>query len=204
MESIRMAVQPIARPRPDKDMRRMLREAVAAYGLDTRRLNEIVRLGGQIRQALNDPNPPPEIAALLDILQALITPGERLQIKSPRDIGPLLMIQMGHLDQEHLKVICLNTKNYVTLITTVYIGNVNTSIVRAAEIFRPAIATNSLAVLIAHNHPSGDVQPSPEDTALTFELCAAGKQLDIELIDHLIVCQNKFLSMREHGLGFGK
>ncbi len=97
-----MAAQPIARPRPNRDTRRLLREAVAAYGLDTRRLNEIVRLGGQVRQARNDPNPPPEIAALLDILQALITPGERLQIKSPRDIGPLLMVQMGHLDQEHL------------------------------------------------------------------------------------------------------
>jgi DNA repair protein RadC len=185
-------------------MRKMLREAVAAYGLDTRRLNEIVRLGGQVRQALNDPNPPPEIAALLDILQALITPGERLQIKSPRDIGPLLMVQMGHLDQEHLKVICLNTKNYVALITTVYVGNVNTSIVRAAEIFRPAIATNAPTILIAHNHPSNDAQPSPEDVLLTRELCAAGRQLDIELIDHLIVCQDKFLSMRERGLGFSK
>jgi DNA repair protein RadC len=139
----------------------MLREAVAAYGLDTRKLNTLVRLGGQIREALNAPNAPPEILALLDILQALITPSESIQVKSPRDIAPILMLQMGHLDQEQLKVICLNTKNYVVLNTTVYVGNVNTSIVRAAEIFRPAIATNSPAILIAHNHPSNDVQPSP-------------------------------------------
>jgi DNA repair protein RadC len=180
----------------------MLREVVAAYGLDTRKLNELIRLGGQVREALNDPNAPPEIAALLDILQALITPGESIQVKSPQDIAPILMLQMGHLDQEHLKVICLNTKNYVILNTTIYVGNVNTSMVRAAEVFRPAIATNAPAIIIAHNHPSNDVQPSPEDVLLTRELCEAGRRLDIELIDHLVVGQDKVLSMRERGLGF--
>jgi DNA repair protein RadC len=182
----------------------MLREVVAAYGLDTRKLNELVRLGGQVREALNDPNAPSEITALLDILQTLITPGERVQVKSPRDITPILLLQMGYLDHEEMRIICLNTKNFVVLNTTIYVGNVNTSIVRAAEVFRPAIATNSPAIIIAHNHPSNDVQPSPEDVLLTRELCDAGRRLDIELIDHLVVGQDKVLSMRERGLGFSK
>jgi hypothetical protein len=196
------AGQLISRPRPDKNTRRMLREVVAAYGLDVRKLNEIVRLGGEVRSALNDPNAPPEIIALLDILQTLITPSERIQVKRPQDIASLLMLQMGQLDHEEMRVICLNTKNVVVLNTVIYVGNLNTSIVRAAEVFRPAITTNAAAIILAHNHPSNEVQPSSEDVLVTRELVAAGRLIDVELMDHLIIGRTAFLSMRERGLGF--
>ncbi len=110
---------------------------------------------------------------------------------------------MSFLEQEHLRVMLLNTKNQVLGISQVYIGNVNTSVVRAAEVFRPAIRQNCPSIIVVHNHPSGDPTPSPEDVAVTQQLVEAGKLLDIEMLDHIVIGSgNRFVSLKERGLGF--
>jgi DNA repair protein RadC len=85
----------------------------------------------------------------------------RRQIKSPRDVADLLMLEMSHLDQEHLRTVLLDTKNRVQAISTVYIGSLNASMVRVGEVFKTAVKLNSAALIVAHNHPSGDATPSP-------------------------------------------
>ncbi len=147
-----------------------------------------------------------QIKAALEVARrlALAPPGERAQIKSPADAAQLLMAEMGALDQEQLRVVCLDTKNRVQEIALVYQGSLNTSLVRVSELFKPAIRRNSAAILVAHNHPSSDPTPSPEDVLVTREIVAAGTLLDIEVMDHLIICQGRFISLRERGLGFTK
>ncbi len=108
---------------------------------------------------------------------------------------------MGLLDQEQLRVILLDTKNHVLAIETIYKGNVNTSIIRAAEVFREAIRHNCAGIIVVHNHPSGDPAPSPEDVRVTEQLDAAGKG-DIEVLDHLVVGKQRYVSLKERGLGF--
>lgn len=127
---------------------------------------------------------------------------ERIQVRSPADLATLLMREMGELDQEHLRVVCLDTKNRVQVISTLYIGSLGTAIVRVGEVFKEALRRNSAAIIIAHNHPSGDKTPSPEDILVTRQIVDAGKLLDVEVLDHLIVTRNGFTSLRTKGLGF--
>jgi len=96
----------------------------------------------------------------------------------------------------------LDTRNRVTDRETLYKGSLNTSLVRTAEVFRGAVRRNCAAVIVAHNHPSGDPNPSPEDVALTRRLVDAGKLLEIAVLDHLIIGENRFVSLRERALGF--
>jgi DNA repair protein RadC len=127
---------------------------------------------------------------------------QRFQIKSPSDAAGLLMLEMSHLDQEHLRTVLLDTKNRVQVITTVYIGSLNASLIRIGEIFKEALKRNSAALIVVHNHPSGDPTPSPEDVLVTREIISAGKLLDIDVLDHLVIGQGRFVSMRERGLAF--
>lgn len=127
---------------------------------------------------------------------------ERFQIKSPADAAQLLMLEMGHLDQEHLRTVLLDTKNRVQAIPTIYVGSLNSSMVRVGEVFKAALKHNSAALIVAHNHPSGDPTPSPEDVLVTREIVSAGKLLDVEVLDHLVIGQGRYVSMRERGLGF--
>jgi DNA repair protein RadC len=147
-----------------------------------------------------------QVKAALEVARRLVLapPGERPQIKSPSDAAQLLMAEMGYLDQEQLRVVCLDTKNRVQEIALVYQGNLNSSLVRVSELFKPAIRRNSAAILVAHNHPSLDPTPSPEDVLVTREIVAAGMLLDIDVTDHLVICQGRFVSLRERGLGFTK
>ena len=108
---------------------------------------------------------------------------ERFQIKSPTDAAQLLMLEMGHLDQEHLRTVLLDTKNRVQAVATVYVGSLNASLVRVGEVFKAALRHNSAALIVAHNHPSGDPTPSPEDVLVTREIVSAGKLLDVEVLD---------------------
>ena len=134
---------------------------------------------------------------------ASLQPEETPVISSPRDVANLLVGEMGFLEQEHLRVVLLNTKNQVMGIRQVYVGNVNTSVIRGAEIYRPAIRENYPAIIVVHNHPSGDPTPSSEDVAVTRQLVEAGKLLDIDLLDHIVIGSgNRFTSLKEHGLGF--
>jgi DNA repair protein RadC len=128
--------------------------------------------------------------------------GERVQIRSPQDVASMLQIQMGLLEQEHLRVVLLNTKNRVVAIKDVYQGSLNTSVIRVAEVFREAVKENCAAIIVVHNHPSGDPTPSPEDVRVTRELVSAGRLLDIDVLDHLVIGRNCYVSLREKKLGF--
>lgn len=145
-----------------------------------------------------------QLKAALEIGRRLLLSGgeERPQIRSPADAAQLMLIEMAHLDQEHLRTICLNTKNRVQKVQTIYVGSLNSSLVRVGEVFKEAIRLNSAAIIVAHNHPSGDPTPSPEDVQVTRQIVEAGKLLDIEVLDHLVIGQGRFVSMRERGLGF--
>ena len=133
---------------------------------------------------------------------AAISPEDRPRISSPADAANLLMLDMGYLDQEHLKVILLDTRNRVLKIVEVYKGSLDTSLVRVGELFREAIRVNAAGIILAHNHPSGDPSPSPEDLVLTRMVVEAGRLLSITLVDHLVIGQQRFVSLKERGLGF--
>jgi len=126
----------------------------------------------------------------------------RPQISSPDDVINLIGVEMGLLDHEQLRVVVLDTKHRVQAIKTIYQGSVNQAQVRIAEVFREPIRINAIAIIIVHNHPSGDPTPSAADIALTAELARAGEMLDIDLLDHLIVGQGRHVSLRRLGLGF--
>lgn len=129
-------------------------------------------------------------------------PHERPQVKSPADAANLLMMDMGLLEQEHLRTILLDSKNRVVKIHTVYIGSVNTAQIRVGELFKEAIRVNASAIVVAHNHPSGDPTPSADDVSVTRQIAEAGKLLNIDVLDHLVIGQQRWVSLKERGLGF--
>lgn len=182
---------------------RALREALSSY-IDVAQLRRLAAAGDDLRAALLGDDVPPEVLALLDTLAALLRPTPREQIKSPADVAALLMLEMSHLDQEELRVINLDTKNRIQRITTVYRGSVNSAQVRIAEIFKDAVRLNSAAIIIVHSHPSGDPSPSPEDILVTRQIVEAGKLLDAEVLDHVVIGAGKWVSMRGRGLGFSE
>ena len=145
-----------------------------------------------------------QLKAALEIANRLaaLGPEQRPQITQPGDVAKLLMLEMAYLAQEQLRVICLDTKNHVIAQQSVYQGTINSSAVRAAEVFRPAITRACLSIVVVHNHPSGDPTPSPEDVRTTEQLRKAGELLDIELLDHIIIGRHQFVSLKERGLGF--
>lgn len=144
-----------------------LREALAPY-VNLKQLRQLAAKDSTLLEAaLTGVAPSPEVSCLLDVLAALLRPTEREQVTSPTDVAALLIVEMGMLPQEQLRVVCLNTKNYVQAIVTVYHGSVNSASVRAAEVFREPVRRTSAAIIVAHNHPSGDPAPSPEDVLLT-------------------------------------
>lgn len=145
-----------------------------------------------------------QLKAALELGRRLsaLTPGGRSQITSPDDVANLLMLEVGYLAQEQLRVLCLDAKHYVVAQQVVYQGTVNSSVVRVAEVFKPAISRTCPAIVVVHNHPSGDPAPSPEDVRTTEQLRKAGELLDIELLDHIVVGHNCFISMKQRRLGF--
>jgi DNA repair protein RadC len=123
-------------------------------------------------------------------------------ISSPADAAALVQLEMQGLAQENLRVILLDTRNRLIKVHPVYMGSLNLSLVRTAEVFKEAIQKNAASLILVHNHPSGDPTPSPEDAALTRTVVQAGKLLDIEVLDHLVIGYGRFVSMKEKGLGF--
>jgi DNA repair protein RadC len=177
---------------------RLLQELGGLHGLHRASVQEIAKSRGmglakaaQIKAAIE-----------LGVRLRLEAPEERPAIHSPADAAALVQYEMSGLPQEHLRVINLDTRNRVLNIEKLYVGSLNASTVRVAEIFKPAITRNAAGVIILHNHPSGDPAPSPEDVALTRAIVSAGKLLDIEVIDHLVIGQGKWVSLKERGLGF--
>jgi DNA repair protein RadC len=129
-------------------------------------------------------------------------PEDRPTINSPSDAADLVRYEMSALEQEHLRVILLDTRNHVLDVIEVYRGSVNSSQVRVGEVFKPAVRRGAPAMIVVHNHPSGDPTPSPDDVAVTRGFVQAGKLLDVEVLDHLVIGQGRYVSLKERGLGF--
>ena len=194
----------------------LLRSGIAgenAINLATRILAEFEGLGGLARAGYGElfgqrglsHAKTCEILAALELGRRIssLAPEERAQIGCPQDAANLVAAEMAPLAQEHLIVLLLNTRNQVVARREIYIGTVNSSAVRPAEVLRPAVRENAPSIIVVHNHPSGDPTPSPEDVAVTRDLIAAGKLMDIELLDHLVIGQGgRFVSLKEKGLGF--
>ena len=146
-----------------------------------------------------------QIRAMTD--WALILSAEQevknVRVHSPVDVANMVMLEMSLLDQEELRVIGLDTKNYIVDMKTVYKGSLNSAVVRLSEVMRLPIALQCSGMIILHNHPSGDPTPSPEDVRLTELVRESASALDIDLLDHLIIGRNRFVSLKERGLGFG-
>ncbi|MBN2391027.1 MAG: DNA repair protein RadC [Anaerolineae bacterium] len=145
-----------------------------------------------------------QLLAALELGRRLMaeSPEERFQIRAPQDAANLLIPLLGHKEQEHFVVLYLDTRNRVLDQEILYKGSLNTSLVRIGEVFRGAVRRNCAGVIVAHNHPSGDPAPSAEDIALTRRLVDAGKLLEVDVLDHVIIGHNRFVSLRERALGF--
>ena len=143
------------------------------------------------------------IKAALNLGLRLSMPGdERTAINSPADAAALVQAEMSLLEKEHLRTILLDRRNRVLEIVEIYQGSVSSSQVRVGEVFQAAISRHASALILIHNHPSGDPTPSPDDVAVTRAIVQAGKLLDIDLLDHLVIGQGKWVSLKERGLGF--
>jgi len=187
-------------------------EGCSAVSLGQRLLSQFGGIAGLARVSFAElcevhglgPAKAAQLKAALELGRRLLiaSPQERPRITSPADAANLLMLEMSLLEQEHLRVMLLDTKNHVLASPTVYKGSVHTSVVRVGELFRDAIKSNAVALILAHNHPSGDPTPSREDVRLTEQVVEAGKLLDIELLDHLVIGQQRYVSLKERGLGF--
>ena len=124
----------------------------------------------------------------------------RAQVTCHTDAARLLRPDLEVLDREHFVVMMLDTKNKVIGLNTVAIGTVDSAIVSPRETFKPALLANATSIIVAHNHPSGDPTPSPEDIAVTRDLVEAGRLLGVQVLDHLIIGEDRFVSLKDKGL----
>jgi len=144
------------------------------------------------------------LRACLELCRRLQEPpaDERPRITSPADGANILLPRLRHLEQEELHVLLLDTRNRLLDIQCIYRGSLNSSTIRIGEIFRMAIDAAAAAIILAHNHPSGDESPSTEDISVTRQIVQAGKLLGIDLLDHLIIGNGRFTSLKERNLAF--
>ena len=140
-----------------------------------------------------------QLKAALEVGRRLgvLLPEEKYRIHSPSDAANLVMVEMAYLDHEQLRILLLDGKNQVVGNVLRYRGTVNSSVLRAAEVFRPAITNNCPGIIVCHNHPSGDPTPSEDDIDTTRQLVEASEILDIELVDHIIIGAGRFVSLKE-------
>lgn len=141
-------------------------------------------------------------------LRAAIELGRRIKqfpveethiVRSPQDVADYMMEEMRHLKQEHFVALYLNTKNAILHKKTLFIGSLNASLVHPREVFKEALRYSSASIVCLHNHPSGQPDPSQEDIDVTKRLVSTGKMLGVELLDHVIIGDRKFYSMKEKG-----
>jgi len=178
---------------------RLLRELGGLRGIHRASYDEVCHCHGI------GPAKASQILAAIELGRRLAVeaPEERPEIHNPSNAADLVLYEMGALEQEELRVFLLDTRNRVDRITTVYKGSLNSSQARIGELFKLAIRANAAAIILAHNHPSGDPSPSPDDVTLTRAVVQAGKLLDVEVLDHLVIGKGSFVSLKEKGLGFG-
>lgn len=143
-----------------------------------------------------------ELKAALELGRRSVSsdPLVRPVINSPQDIAHLVMEEMRYLDREHFRVVSLSTKNHVLGISSISVGSLNASLVHPRECFKEAIRRNSNAIILLHNHPSGDPTPSSEDIDVTRRLSDGGQILGIEVLDHVIIGDNRYISLKERGI----
>lgn len=178
--------------------RRLQNEFGGLYALARASIQEICRIPGI------GPAKATQIQAALELGRRLVLAGDgtRMQIRDASDAALMLMAEIGAETQENLCVLLLDTKRHVQRIVRLYEGNVNSSLVRPAEVFRDAIKDNAVAIILGHNHPSGDPTPSADDVAVTRSLIRAGQLLQIGVLDHLIVGRGRWTSLKAEGLAF--
>jgi DNA repair protein RadC len=133
-----------------------------------------------------------------------ISPPTGWSVCSPQDVYTHLGVELAALEREELRIILLNTKNVVLRVVTAYAGNVSASLVRVGELFREAVRDDVTSVILVHNHPSGDPTPSPDDLHLTAAALAAGRLLDIHVLDHVVVSSGGYTSLRDRGVSFDR
>ncbi len=143
-----------------------------------------------------------QLKAALEVGRRLasVSEGGRPSIREPGDAAAMVMEEMRHLDREHFCALMLNTKNRVLARETISIGTLNSSVIHPRELFKMAIRRNASAVILVHNHPSGDPTPSMEDREITRRLQDAGSIIGIEVLDHIIIGDNKFVSFKDKGM----
>lgn len=143
-----------------------------------------------------------QVKAAVELAKRIAALGGEIRpvIKSPQDIVDLLMEEMRFLDREHFKTVILNTKNQVLAMETVSVGSLNSSVVHPREVFKNPIKKSAAAIILVHNHPSGDPTPSSEDVAVTKRLVEGGKLLGIEVLDHVVIGDKRYVSLREKNL----
>ncbi|HEY5132754.1 MAG TPA: DNA repair protein RadC [Candidatus Krumholzibacteriaceae bacterium] len=122
------------------------------------------------------------------------------KVRAPEDVAALMTVEMRGLDREHFKAILLDTKNGIRKIVTVAVGSLNAALVHPRELFKAAVAASAAGIILVHNHPTGSPEPSAEDTDLTLRFVKCGELLGIELVDHIVIGGDRFVSMRERGL----
>lgn len=175
---------------------RLLMEAGGLAGLARMDVHDLTQLHGLGMAKAS------ELKAALELGRRSVSadPTTRPVINSPQDIAHLVMEEMRYLDREHFRIVSLSTKNHVLGISSISIGSLNSSLVHPRECFKEAIRRNSNAIILLHNHPSGDPTPSREDIDVTRRLADGGQILGIEVLDHVIIGDNRYISLKERGI----
>lgn len=175
---------------------RLLADAGGLAGLSKLTVHELAQIHG-LGKAKSA-----ELKAALELGRRSVStnPLTRPVVNSPQDVANLVMEEMRNLDREHFRVVTLTTKNHVLGISPVSIGSLNSSLVHPRECFKEAIRRNSNAIILLHNHPSGDPTPSREDIEVTKRLAEGGEILGIEVLDHVIIGENRYISLKERGI----
>lgn len=175
---------------------RLLTEAGGLSGLARLTVHELTQIHGLGNAKAA------EIKAALELGRRSVSsdPLARPVVNSPQDIAHLVMEEMRYLDREHFRVVSLSTKNHVLGISPISVGSLNSSLVHPRECFKEAIRRNSNAIILLHNHPSGDPTPSREDMDVTRRLSEGGQILGIEVLDHVIIGDNRYISLKERGI----
>lgn len=178
---------------------RLLKELDGITGVGRASMGELCRIKhvGEAKAA--------QVIAAITLGKRIISarPDQRTHVRSPEDVYALVGADMALLEQEHLKVILLNTRNQLIAVKQVYVGSVHTAVVRPAEVFRDAVREGCPSLIIVHNHPSGDPQPSSLDIAMTRRLIQVGQMLDIEVLDHVVIGRSGPASLKNLGVTFG-
>jgi DNA repair protein RadC len=134
----------------------------------------------------------------------LAVEGLTWSVRTPRDVADRLVAKLGRLEREELWVLSLNAKNLVLDASPIYRGNVSAALVRVGELFAEPIRRHAAGMILVHNHPSGDPTPSPDDLHLTAETVAAGRLLDVDVLDHIVLGNGQWVSMRDRGVRFDR